>query len=531
MGCLLNRGRRIFRRPTVLGFGLGLVAATLANAQTTWPLHATGQDSRIDLTWTAAKLDDADGFQIYRSAQSNGPFSLLTTKPHHPTVFSDFLGKNNQTFHYRIVALRRGAPTSTSAVATATSRAMTDEELVESVQRATFRYFWDYGHPISGLARERKGSRDTCTSGGTGFGLMAIVVGAERVWIQRDDAALRLLKMVRFLEDKATRYHGAWSHWLNGRTGRIIPFSKYDDGADLVETSYLVQGLLTVRQYFNRENAVERDLRERCTRLWREVEWDWFLREPNNRRLFWHWSPNFGWQMNHPIGGHFNECMITYLLAIASPTHPIPPECYYQGWTGDPPTGYVNGRTYYGFKQWVGWPMGGPLFFTHYSFLGFDPRHWRDRYCNYFENNRNICRIQRAYCADNPKQHRGYSELTWGLTASDTPGGYLAHEPRRDTGTITPTAALSAMPYVPQESLATLKYFYHQDGRQLWGEFGFKDAFNLDKDWFADSYLAIDQGPTIIMIENHRTGLCWRLFMANEEIPRALKAVGWIKEP
>lgn len=488
--------------------------------------QATGHDRRIDLVWNIN--EQAVGYHIYRTDNYRSSWIKLNTKLHRPSVYSDYLGKNNQQYSYQIKSvLRGGIESATSQPVSARSRPMTEDELLTSVQQATLRYFWEYGHPISGLARERKGSRDTCTSGGTGFGMMAIMVGVQRHMIDRSKAAQRLLKMVSFLQDKAYRYHGAWSHWLNGSTGKTIPFSRYDDGGDLVETAYLVQGMLTVRQYFNRDNPIEKELRNRITRLWHDVEWDWYLQRPNSKQLYWHWSPNHGWKMNHKIGGHFNECMIVYLLSIASPSHPIPPDCYYDGWCGRPPIGYVNGNTYYGYKQWVGWPKGGPLFFTHYSFLGFDPRGKHDKFCNYFENNRNISLINRAYCQENPANHKGYSNLVWGLTASDTPGGYTAHEPRRDNGTITPSAALSAMPYVPEESIATLKHFYYELGDRLWGEFGFRDAFNLDKNWFAESYLAIDQGPIICMIENYRTGLCWKMFMSNPEIPIMLNKIGW----
>lgn len=510
-------------------FRFSVLAFLLLEAATGWSLEltATGHDSRIDLAWDGGH----EGYHVYRSSQAEGPFAKLTGEPGKLTVYSDFLGENDRTCHYRITAVdRQGVESAPSETASARSYAMTDEQLLTSVQEATLRFFWEYAHPVSGLARERLGSRDTCTSGGTGFGMMAICVGAERGFIERKEAAEHLLKLVRFLETKATRYHGVWSHWLNGQTGATIPFSKYDDGGDLVETSFLVQGLLTVRQYFDREDPVERELRERITRLWEQVEWDWYRRDPAGKRLYWHWSPRYEWKMNHRIGNHFNECMITYLLAIASPTHPIDPACYDEGWIGGSNSEYTNGNSYYGYKLWVGWPMGGPLFFTHYSFLGFDPRGKRDRFCNYFENNRHISLINRAYCAANPGGHKGYSELCWGLTASDTPGGYTAHEPRRDNGTITPTAALSAMPYVPRESLATLKHFYHTYGGRLWGPFGFKDAFNLDKNWFADSYLAIDQGPIVVMIENYRSGLCWRLFMANPEISAMLDKIGWKQE-
>ena len=411
---------------------------------------------------------------------------------------------------------------------------MSDNELLTSVQEATFRYFWHYGHPVSGLARERDRGGRICTIGGSGFGVMAIIVGAERGFVTREDAARPTLRIVTFLDEKAKRYHGVWSHWLDGATGETIPFARKngipaDNGGDLVETSFLVQGLLVARQYFDGGNPHERQIRAKITRLWHEVEWDWYLRVPGGKRLYWHWSPDHGWMMNHSIGGHFNECMITYLLAIASPTHPIPPECYEEGWIGDPKK-YGNDNSYYGYRQWVGWPKGGPLFFTHYSFLGFDPRPFQDRFCNYFENNRNISLIHRAYCIENPKGYAGYGALTWGLTACDTPDGYQALDPRnRDHGTIAPTAAISAMPYTPQESIAALKHYYHGLGDQLWGEYGFHDAFNLDRDWFASSYLAIDQGPIVCMIENYRTGLCWRLFMSNPEILPMLESIGWTR--
>jgi hypothetical protein len=491
-------------------------------------LEARGHDSRIDLRWEAVQAKNIKGYDIYRAGSRQGEYTKINSRVHRQNVYSDFIGKNNQRYYYRVKTIYQDRQSwHPGGIVSGVTRAMSDEELLSSVQEATLRFFWEYGHPVSGLARERLGSRDTCTSGGTGFGMMAIMVGVERGYIERTEAAARLLRMVRFLEDKAQRYHGVWSHWLNGQTGKTIPFSRYDDGGDLVETSYLVQGMLTVRQYFNRNTPVETELRRRITQLWKEVEWDWHLRDKDNKKLFWHWSEKHGWKMNHTIGGHFNECMITYLLAIASPTHPIPADCYCQGWCGEPPKGYVNGKEYYGYKQWVGWPKGGPLFFTHYSYLGFDPRNKRDKYCNYFENNRNISLINRAYCKENPGKHKGYSELCWGLTASDTPGGYTAHEPRNDNGTIAPTAAICAMPYIPRESIATLKHFYHEYGDRLWGEFGFKDAFNLDKYWFAESYLAIDQGPIVCMIENYRSGLCWKMFMANPEIPKMLRAIGW----
>ena len=531
--------RRPFRRLALVACLAALPGALAGEARPLRPvtgLTAVGHDSRIDLRWKALAAEGFRGYRVYRATAEAGPFARRGGDVHHPNVYSDFLEQNGQTFYYRVTAIYRGgAESRPSAVVSARSRAMSDEQLLTSVQEATFRYFWDWGHPDCGLARERSRSRPSanyvCSSGGTGVGLMAIMIGAERGFVSRAAAATRIQKILTFLQERAPRYHGAWSHWIDARTGRTIPFSKYDDGGDLVETAFLVQGMLTVRRYFNGRDPVETDIRRRATRLWREVDWRWYLREPGGRTLLWHWSPKHGWKIDLRIGGIFSECLIAYLLAIASPTHPIPADCYEKGWVRNAKR-YVNGKTYYGHKQWVGLPMGGPLFFTHYSFLGFDPRGKRDRYCDYFANSRNITRIHRAYCIANPGKHKGYGENCWGLTASRTPGGYQAHAPgRRDNGTIAPTAAISAMPYTPKESLGALKHFYHAHGRRLWGEFGFRDAFNLSRDWFADGYLAIDQGPIVIMIENHRTGLPWRMFMSNPEIAPMLRAIGWKTSP
>jgi len=491
---------------------------------------AAGHESRIDLRWQFDTDPNLDGYNIYRADFNKSPFTKLNDSVHTVSVYSDFFGGNGRTCYYYVksVSKRGGGQSGPSNIVSATSNAMTDEQLLSSVQEAVFRYFWDYGHPVSGLAREgyQLGhSTDTCTSGGTGMGLMAICVGAERKFVSRSRAAGRILRILTFLGEDATRFHGAWSHWINGATGETKPFGKYDDGGDLVETAYLVQGLLTVRQYFDDpKDNMEMEIRGRATKMWEQVEWDWYLRNRGGQVLYWHWSPDYEWRKNHAVRG-YNECMITYLLAIASPTHPIPASCYYNGWAGS--DRYANGNKYYHYTQPVGPKKGGPLFFTHYSHLGFDPRDKSDKYCNYFDNSRNISLINRAYCIENPAGYTGYSDLVWGLTASFNPWGYKAHSPTNDNGTISPTAALSAMPYVPRESFAALKEFYHAYGDDLWGPFGFFDAFNLTQNWFAPGYVAIDQGPIVIMIENYRTQLCWNLFMANPEIQPMLDAIGW----
>ena len=491
-----------------------------------YSLTATGHDSRVDLQWKPVSSPNLRGYNVYRADSSAGPFTKLNDSPYEFSIYSDFLGQNDlKTYHYYITSVLKSGESAASPVVAGASQSMSDDQLLTSVQQATFRYFWDFAHPRSGLAREGlKHSRDTVTTGGTGFGLMAIIVGAERGFVSRTQGAERILKILTFLDEKAARYHGAWSHWLNGETGQTIPFSTYDDGADLVETAFLIQGMLTARQYFNSDDPTEAQIRGRVTEMWREVEWDWFLPPRSGEALYWHWSPNHEWRMNMQIIG-YNECMIAYILAIASPTHPVPPTSYNNGWARE--SSYTNGNSYYGHHLWVGPAYGGPLFWTHYSFLGFDPRNKSDDYCNYFDNSRSISLINRAHCAANPNGFAGYSNLVWGLTASVNPRGYSAHSPTNDNGTIAPTAALSAMPYVPDESLATLKHLYHTYGEKLWGPFGFYDAFNLEEDWYSDTYLAIDQGPIIIMIENHRSSLLWTHFMSSPEIIPALEEIGW----
>jgi len=399
---------------------------------------------------------------------------------------------------------------------------LTDEKLLDLVQHQTLKYFYEFGHPVSGMACERNTSTDTVTTGGTGFGLMAMVVGMDRGFITRQEGVDRITKIVGFLET-CDRFHGAWPHWLSGSTGKVIPFSPKDNGADLVETAYLVQGLITVREYLKDVYAEEKALKERIDNLWREVEWDWFTRGGEDV-LYWHWSPDFEWEMNHPIRG-YNEALIVYVLAAASPTHTIDSTVYHNGWARNGEI--INGSEYYGIILPLGEEFGGPLFFAHYSFLGLDPRNLHDRYADYWEQNVNHTLINRQYCIENPKHYKGYGADCWGLTASDDQQFYSAHSPTNDLGVITPTAAISSIPYTPEYSLNAMRHFYYDYGKKLWGEYGFHDAFNLTENWWADSYLAIDQGPMIVMIENYRSGLPWYLFMSAPEISNGLQKLGF----
>jgi hypothetical protein len=421
---------------------------------------------------------------------------------------------------------------------------MSDDELLSMIQEECFRYYWERGsHPQSGMALESvPGDPRIVATGASGFGIMSIVVGMERDFITQPQGLERLSRIVSFLE-KAQRYHGAWPHFMDGSTGRTMPvFGMYDDGGDLVETAFLMEGLLTARQYVQHRGNAGQALAARITRLWETVEWDWYERQSGGNALIWHWSPEWSWRTDHKLTG-FNETMIAYLLAMASPTHSIPVDAYYAGWASQTPAAeqyragwsgtsdgdrYGNGNTYQGIKLDVGVGNGGPLFFTQYSFMGADPRKIRDKYADYFENNRNIALINYRYCQQNPGHFKGYGPGVWGLTASLDPYGYLAHAPNAasDNGTIAPTGALGSFPYTPEESMAALKYFYRTLGARLWGIYGPTDAFNLTENWFSPDYLALDQAPMVVMIENYRSGLIWKNFMANPEINPMLARIG-----
>lgn len=400
---------------------------------------------------------------------------------------------------------------------------ISDNALLDLVQQQTFKYFWDFGHPVSGLARERNTSGDLVTSGGSGFGIMCIPVGISRNFITRAQGLARMQTIVSFLKNTAVKVKGAFPHWLNGSTGAIIPFSPNDNGADLVETSYLVMGLLTARQYFNGADAAETNLRADINTLYNNVEWDWF-RQGTQNVLYWHYSPNLGWVMNMQIRG-WNECLVTYVLAASSPTHGIPASVYTSGWAGG--GGFVNGGSYYGYTLPLGPAQGGPLFFAHYSFMGINPNGLTDSYANYATQTTNHSLINYRYCLTNPRGWYGYSDSCWGLTASDIPGGYTASSPTNDIGVVAPTAAISSMPYTPAESMKALKFFYYVLGDKLWKEYGFVDAFSLKELWYAGSFLAIDQGPMVVMIENHRSGLPWNLFTSCPEVKAGMLSLGF----
>lgn len=504
-------------------------------------VRAIGYDRHIEVGWDPVTDPALDRYVVYRSLDGK-KFEPVGTQLPGIHRYSDFLGQAGVTAQYKVSASDRELRQSPlSSASSASTRELSDDDLLTMLQEACFHYYWDGADPHSGMARENiPGDDRMIATGASGFGIAALVVGTERGFITREQAVERLTKIVSFLEN-AQRYHGAWSHYMDGNTGKTMPvFGTFDNGGDLVETSFLMQGLLTARQYFRGPKEKEKALYGRITKLWEGVEWDWYRETATSDFIYWHWSPQWAWQIHHPLIG-FNEVMITYLLAMSSPTHGVPVDMYYSGWAGQSQTAinyrggwsgahdgdhYGNGHTYYGIKLDVGVGTGGPLFFTHYSYIGFDPHRLRDRFTSsYFENNRNLALINRAYSMANPKHFKGYGADAWGLTASDGPEGYVPHAPddENDKGTLTPTGALASFAYTPEASLVAFKHYYRDLGAEMWDIYGPRDAFNPAANWISPIYMGLNQAPITVMIENHRTGLVWKQFMSNPEIGEMLK--------
>jgi len=477
--------------------------------------------AHVELSW---QNPEKKVFSIYRSADDQPFVKIAETNQ---SSLMDFPGvKPGSNIRYNIKA--KGLVSNVKV----TLAEDNTENLLDMVQRYTTRYFSDFGEPRTGMARERSNDSngDIVTTGGTGFGIMALVAAANRGYVTREAASQQIGKIVHFLET-TERFHGAWAHWYNSETGKPFSFSKYDDGGDLVETAFLTQGLLTARAYYKNGNAEEKTLSDRITKLWETIEWNWYTQGKDS--LFWHWSKNYGWKMNHAIRG-YDETMITYVLAASSPTYPITDSVYQKCYKHSPY--YYNGKSYYGIKLSLGMEYGGPLFFTHYSYLGLDPRGLKDDYTNYFERNKAHAMIHLAYAIDNPKKHPGLGADCWGFTSSDDALlGYTSHHPGTDdeNGTVSPTAALASIVYTPEASMRALRHFYFDEGKDLFGKYGFYDAFNPGLDAskrVVKSYLAIDQGPIADMIENYRSGLLWKLFMSNPEIAVGLQKLGFSYE-
>ncbi|MBD8487446.1 beta-glucosidase [Echinicola sp. CAU 1574] len=499
------------------------------------PILAKGYDRHVELHWP--KTDGINDYEVWVSTENNS-FSKRTTVQ--DTMYMDFVNDlgNNLTLKYKIVGLNEQGENLEIGTTQANTMDFSDEELINMVEYYTFRYFWQGAEPTSGMGPERihidgdypQNDQSVVTTGGTGFGIFGIIAAMDRGWITKEQGVARFDKMVSFLEN-ADRFHGVWPHWIYGETGKARSFSDKDNGGDLVESAFLMQGLLAVREYFKNGNENEKNLANRIDHLWKTMEWDWYT-QGGHDVLYWHWSPTHEWEMDFPLEG-YNECLITYILAASSPTHSIPASAYHKGWAR---SGGINTDVEaYGYplhlKHNGSEAMGGPLFWAHYSYLGLNPKGLTDQYANYWEENKNHTLINRAWCVENPNDYKGYGKDLWGLTASYTTTGYAAHRPGGDLGVISPTAALSSIPYTPEESLNVIKNLYYNYGEKVFGRYGFYDALSPENDYYPKRYLAIDQGPIVAMIENYRSGLGWKLFMGAPEIQEGLKKLGFESNP
>lgn len=485
-------------------------------------LAGTGYDSHAELTWRPPMKDIS--YRIYASFDGGTIYELRgeTTD----SIYLDFVPASgrNKTVQYRVMTLaqnREADPVATSAIL----RDYTDDELLDLVQRYAFRYFWEGAHQESGMALERTdGGPSTSATGATGMGLMAMIVAHEREYRPKEEIKDRVLKVLSFLET-CDRYHGAWSHWYNADTKHTQPFTTDDDGGDLVETSFAAQGLVALKHYFSGQDTKSVQIREKADLLWKGIDWNWY-RQYGQNVLYWHWSPNYLFTKNMKISG-WNEALVTYVMAASSPDYGIPKEVYTQGWARN--RAMVAKRTYYTYEINLSPDYGGPLFWVHYSHLGINPHGLTDQYADYWQEHVNTVKIHIAYAVANPSGFENYSNKCWGLTASDDPNGYTAHQPvSNDNGTISPTAALASMPYTPEESLRALKYFYRERGKDVFGPYGPYDAFNDELNWVKKAYIGIDQGPIVVMIENHRTGLLWNSVMVDADVRAGLSKLGFL---
>lgn len=530
----LITGNRMKKTAFLLAISLAMISCAGStsdnqngNVRIPYPMSASGYPAHVHLKWND---NIGSTYELYRADESGRFTRIAESSSNEYMDFSVGKAESPRDYTYRICP--KGFPVDSAAKfeVRASVPAASDSALLDMVQEYTLRYFTDFAHPHTGLARERSNDRngDIVTTGGTGFGLMSLIVGAERGFISKERSVKIIEKTVTFLEN-CEKFHGAWAHWYDGDTGKTFSFSKYDDGGDIVETAFLVEGLLAVRQWLaDSADAKEKDLSQRCDKLWRGVEWDWYTRGTDS--LYWHWSKNHGWKMNHRIKG-FDETFIAYVLGVSSPTHPFSPDVYYACYPKS--TYYYNGKEYYGIKLDLGMELGGPLFFTHYSYLGLDPKAVEVHGSNLFDRNRAHTLIHYNYAIDNPKGHKGYGADLWGFTSSDDPlVGYTSHHPgtEAENGTVSPTAAISSIVYTPEETLGMIRHLYYDLGEKVFGKYGFYDSYNpsmAEGQQVVKSHLAIDQGPQVVMIENYRSGMIWDIFMTCPEIQEGLRKLGF----
>jgi predicted esterase len=425
----------------------------------------------------------------------------------------------------------------------------------DALQYRSFLYFWETTDTLNWQAPDRRPTLTFSSIAATGFGLSSYIVGAERGWVSREAVAQRVLNTLRVLrnlpqgpeQEGAAGYKGFYYHFLDLERAR-----RYKDvELSTIDSGLLLAGILSCQSYFDRDTPAEKEIREIADFIYRRVEWDWMLNA--NKRLSMGWRPERGFITAEWYG--YNEAMILYILALGSPTHPIPADAW-KAWCDTYYWDTFEGQEHLQF---------GPQFGHQYShvwidFRGIQDEYMREKGIDYFENSRRATLANRAYCMRNPGKFKGYSDNIWGLTASDGPmdwlylndpdrncakawnGGFEAYNARgvasdylRDDGTIVPTAAGGSVPFAPEVCLPALQAMWETYYDSLVGPYGFKDAFNpsftacgkLPEGWFDVDYLGIDQGPILLMLENHRSGLLWDIMKKNPYIVEGLKKAGF----
>jgi hypothetical protein len=537
-----------------------------ANLPVPEEVRAYSRQFRVDLYWGEGDLWRTDKqlyYEVQRADEKKGPFKTINDELIKIPAYSDFIGKEDQARYYRVRMVKHTykeaekkvertggeelsvtvvkeaepgklvAVSPWSEVVSAKATPYDEAAFLTELQEAGFRYFWEMAHPVSGLSRENLPGwdRNLCSIGSTGFSMFNYIVGVERGFITRKQAAERVLKATDFLLNDVDRFFGIYPHWVNGETGKVIPFEVGNDGSDMVETSFLVMGLFAAREYFDGTVATEQKIRIKVNKVWESIDWisHATTRPDGTKALYWIWSPTKKEFMNLYCQG-FSECQMLYLLAMSSPTHAVSDDFYWEGWEQQ---GFYEKYTMHGVELDFPWTYRIPLFPAHYSYMGLDPNKIKFKGKPYYDILKNWCLAQYRYFPTRKDDFKGYEHPLWGLTASINPSGYKAHAPgdawehsvNLDDGTVAPTAALSSMPYLPAESKAAMTEMFTKYGDRLWGPFGFYDAFNLTVDWFPKEYLSIDVGPIAPMIENHRTGKCWDVFMQAPEIQKTIKRI------
>jgi hypothetical protein len=396
-----------------------------------------------------------------------------------------------------------------------------NEAFLEDLERRMFRYFWEQADPNTGLVPDRartdgslldENHRDVASIAATGFGLTALCIAATRKWIDPRDAKERVRATLHYFAERAEQFHGWFYHWLDAKTGA----RRWNSEVSSIDTALLLAGVLTARQKF-RDDA---EIVQLATRIYERIDFAWMLN--GHATLLSHgWKPESGFLK--PRWDTFSEDTILYLLAIASPTHPISARSWYA---------FRRERMNYAGYSYIT-TKGVPLFMHQYAHAWIDYRHRREQrgwHTDFFLNSINATRAHRAFCLSLASEFPGYGSKMWGITASDSIKGYVAWGgPPRDPaidGTIVPSAAGGSLMFTPDISLAALSEMREKYGEKIYGKYGFADAFNPNIGWVDTDVIGINVGIMLLSAENLRTGNVWRWFMCNREIPNAMRLIG-----